>query len=140
MSNNGQRLETQENREQTFTGDSDIYEQEPGEITEENPPISGVSTQQSNTQPTVADVLPAVFIGHTARRIRLESLVSDYRDGTKTKEETLTEIHNVLDRGPQLSEEEKETTLRLYTEEIDSAEERARRGLAAGEPSVPRAS
>jgi hypothetical protein len=144
MSQNVQHFEAQENQEQAFASGSDIYEPELGEIVQPTP-ISAVSTQQSstqhtqsNTQPTVADVPPDVFIGHAARRLRLESLVSDFRDGKRTKEETLTAVHSVLNRGPPLSNEEKETTLRLCTEEINATEERERRGLAiTTEPSAP---
>jgi len=127
MSNNGQRHETQETR----TVDSDIYEPEPSAS------ISAVETQQPNPQPSFPDVNPTVFIGQTARRLRLETLVSEFRDGKKSRGDTLTAIHGVLDRGPLLSEEEKEASLRLCTEEIDSAEERARRGLTSIEATEP---
>ena len=120
MSNNGYQCETQE----THTADSDIYEPEPRELSREEQPNPTVEAEQSNAQPRVTDVNPAVFIGHTARRLRLKTLVSEFRDEKRSREDTLSEIHGVLNRGPHLSEEEKETTLRLCIEEINSAEER----------------
>ena len=126
MSNNGHN----EHETEDPTGIEDIYEQEPGEITEGNATsTSTVPSQLTGTQSTIMGVTPDVFIGHAARRLRLESLVSDYRDGRKSKEEALTAIHNELNKGPALSNEEKTAALRLVNEEIDSAEARTQRGL-----------
>jgi hypothetical protein len=132
MSDYGQ---TQETHEQTFDLE-DIDEREPGEIPENVEPNNSTQpTQRSSTQSANANVQPAIFIGHTARRLRLEKLVSDYRGGRKTKDETLTDINIELDKGPALSAEEKAATLRLCIEEINSAETRAKRGLTTeGQP------
>jgi len=58
---------------------------------------------------------------------------SDYRDGRRNKDETLIAIHGELDKGPELSAEEKKAALRLCVTEIDSTEARAQRNLTATE-------
>jgi len=131
MSNNELQSQTQES---SFVNE-DFYEREPGEITDNNGTSSLLTrlNQQSSTQPSITNDAPSVFIGHTARRLRLESLVDDYRDGRKTKSVVLEAIRRELDKGPPLTDEEKESTFRLYHEEINSAEARIERGLPATE-------
>jgi hypothetical protein len=138
MSDYGNQSQSQEIYEQT-TSVENSNEREPGEIREDNRQTSNSAnpSQQSSTQLTVPDVNPAVFIGHAARRLRLETFVSDYCDGKRTKDETLTAICNELDKGPAISAEEKASALRLCIEEIDSAETRTDRGLAAERQANP---
>jgi hypothetical protein len=99
----------------------DIYDQEPGE----NRGDSGTSSfssrpnQQPRTQSTIEDDDPSNFNGNTARQMRLESLVGEYRNGRKTKAVILESIQRELEREPQLTAEEKESTLQLCHKEIN---------------------
>ena len=131
MSNNGPQSQTQEG---SFVNE-DFYEQEPGEINKNagRTTFTTRPNQRPRTQFTFSDAAPSNFIEHTARRLKLESLVDDYRDGRKTKAVTLEAIERELEGDPQLTDEEKESVLRLYHEEIDSAESRIEHGYPSSE-------
>jgi len=127
MSNNEFQSQTQES---SFI-DENNYDREPGEIRESNgtTPSPPRLNQRLRTQPTFTDNASSIFNDeHTERRIRLESLVSKYCDRRKTKSITIKDIQKELDREPPLSVEEKESTLRLCIEEINSVEARVKHG------------
>jgi hypothetical protein len=100
---------------------------EPGEIPENNsvPSTTVDANQQSST--SNEEELTDSQIG---RRQRLESFIEDFREGKRTRSESFAAILGELNRGPELNSEEKETTFKLYSTEIDSAEARAHRQLA----------
>jgi len=88
-----------------------------------------VSTPQtsSQTQASIQPIPITISDDQAGRRRRLEECVSEFRDGRRTRAETYAELLRELDREPELSQEEKDTTFELYSAEIDSAEARTRR-------------
>ena len=137
MSENGPQSQTQES---SFVNE-DFDEHEPGEIREYRRTTSSAPrpNQQRRTEPIIPNDTTSIFDDEQAgRRIRLETLVSEYRDGRKSKSVTLEDIESELEREPQLADEEKETTLRLCREEIDATEARVEHGISSGATSSRR--
>src|SRR5258708_5708939 len=84
---------------------------------------SGVANQQSNPTAT-ATVLTDDQI---SRRRQLESFVDDFRAGKKSRIDTYSAILGELRRESRLTQEEEDTTFRLFSAEIDLAEARSLR-------------
>ena len=110
---------------------------EPGEILEggtgATSTITPSATQPSDPQtPQEESTESADRLAetHATRRQQLETFVQDFRDGKKSRVETLSAILRELEREPQLTTEEKESTFSLFSSEIDSTEARAHRQLA----------
>jgi len=132
MSNDGQQRSIQQSNNYGQISPSEDFEPqpEPGEITENIPQtIPSFATQQSLTQPTISDDSRANSDKSDARRRKLESFVSDFRDGKRSKLNTFSAILAELEKETELTTEEKETTYQLYCTEITSAESRNRQQL-----------
>ena len=126
--------ESSEGTEQGSSGSSSrtpTIRPEPGEIQEEETASTNAfgASQQSNTvsQSSNPVVSATDDSNNSARRLHLESLISNYRDGRNTRIETVTAILNELRREPSLTAEEQETTFRLYSAEIEASEARSGR-------------
>ena len=78
----------------------------------------------SQTQATIQSDSVTISDEQAARRRRLEECVSEFRDGRRSRVETYAEMLRELDHGPELSQEEKDTTFGLFSAEIESAEAR----------------
>jgi hypothetical protein len=98
----------------------------------ENP----ASSPQASTQTQATDQSNAVAISddQIARRRRLEECVSEFRDGRKSRAETYAEMLRELNREPDLSQEEKDTTFELFSAEIESTGARIRHHQALDGP------
>jgi len=133
MSNDGQRRTIQQSSNFGQISPSEDFEpqREPGEITEQTSQSNpSFAAQQSFTQPTISDDSRANSDKSDARRRKLESFVSDFRDGKRSKLNTFSAILAELEKETELTTEEKETTYQLYCTEITSAESRNRQQLA----------
>jgi hypothetical protein len=106
----------------------DSHNQAPDEVQEPSSSQPTSSTQQSGTQPTIPNVSQSPTES-SAKRLRLETFITDFRSGRKTRFETFTALFGELASDPGLTAEEKEITFSLYSAEIDSAEERSQRHL-----------
>jgi hypothetical protein len=94
---------------------------------EQGSPSTENSHPQSSTQATVQTEPTILTEGQNDRRQRLETFVADFRGGKKTRVETYSDILGELEREPELTHEEKETTFNIISAELDSTENRARR-------------
>jgi hypothetical protein len=90
----------------------------------ENPIASPQTSTQ--TQATIRSSSVTISDDQVARWRHLEECVSEFRDGRKSRAETYADMLRELSRGPELSQEEKDTTFELYSAEVESTEARAR--------------
>ena len=124
MSNEGQNSTGETDRQTTaFTQQADS-------------PSTESSIPHSDTQSTAQNVSNELTDEQNARRQRLEAFVAEFREGKKSRIEAYSDILRELDREPELTQEEKETTFGVFSAEIDSTEARARRRLTIAKSSA----